>query len=64
MATIDYRLLKVVSNKEKIQLKENDGGEGDLASCTASDSTCSNIGLGFAANNIVDDDEDDENDDD
>jgi len=49
--------LKVISNKEKIQLKEHDGGEGDNNSCTASDSTCSNIGLGYAANNVEDQDD-------
>jgi len=57
VATIDYKLFKVISNKEKIKLDDNDGGEGDLSSCSASDSTCSNIGLGYTANNVEDDDE-------
>lgn len=46
VATVDYKLFKVISNKEKIKLDDNGGGEGDLSSCSASDSTCSNIGLG------------------
>jgi len=32
---------------------DHDGGEGDVESCTASDSTCDNIGLGICANNVV-----------
>lgn len=47
----------MISNKEKIKLDDNDGGEGSISSCTASDSTCSNIGLGYNANNVVEDEE-------
>jgi len=32
---------------------DHEGGEGDIESCTASDSTCDNIGLGICANNVV-----------
>lgn len=52
VATIDQNLFKVISNKEKIKLEDNDGGEGSISSCTASDKTCSNIGLGVTANNV------------
>jgi len=30
-------------------LRSDDGGEGDLSSCTADDETCSYIGLGYNA---------------
>lgn len=61
VATIDYRLLKVVSNKEKVQLRSDDGGEGDLSSCTADDETCSYIGLGYNAD-VVEDGKDEDDD--
>lgn len=44
--------MKVISNKEKIQIGNDDGGEGDISDCTASDSECSGIGLGNSANEI------------
>jgi len=52
VATIDYKLFKVISNKEKIKLDDNDGGEGDLSSCEGDDNTCSNMGLGDTANDV------------
>jgi len=57
VATIDYELFKVISKKEKIKLDDNDGDEGDLSSCSASDSSCSNIGLGYTANNVKEEDD-------
>jgi hypothetical protein len=35
--------LKFISNKEKIQMNDLAGGDGDIESCNASDSVCSNF---------------------
>jgi len=41
---------------------DHEGGDGDIESCTASDSTCDGIGLGICANDIVEDEQGDKSD--
>eukprot|EP00801_Mesodinium_rubrum_P004860 Mrub_04863.p1 GENE.Mrub_04863~~Mrub_04863.p1 ORF type:complete len:377 (+),score=42.93 Mrub_04863:38-1168(+) len=47
VATVEYNLIKVVSNKEKIKIDDTEGGEGDISSCTASDEAVENIGIRY-----------------
>jgi len=44
--------LKFISNKEKIQMNDLAGGDGDIESCNASDSVCSNMGLGICSDKL------------
>lgn len=42
---MEYNLIKVISNKEKIKVDDTEGGEGDNSSGSADDETVNNMGI-------------------